>query len=58
MVCEDEVDELGKTGYSDMRRHFVDVLDSGDDDEEKKRGFWKRNVSWISLGALLGVLWV
>jgi len=54
----EEVDELGMVGYIDMKRLFVDVLDSGDDDEEKKRDFLRKNASWISLGVFLGVLWV
>ena len=54
----EEVDELGMVGYIDMKRLFVDVLDSGDDDKEKKRDFLRKNASWISLGVFLGVLWV
>ena len=43
MGCDKEVDELGETGYSDVRRHFVDNFESGDDDEEMKMGFWMKN---------------
>jgi hypothetical protein len=40
---DEEVDVLGMVEYIDMKRQFVDVLDSGDDDEEKKRGFLRKN---------------
>ena len=52
---DEEVDELGITGYGDVKRMFVDVFDSGDDDEEKKRGFLMMNGGWISHEAFLGV---
>jgi hypothetical protein len=56
--CDEEVAELGMTGYGDMKRQILDVLDSGDDDKEKKRGFLMKNEGWISLGEFWGVLWV
>ncbi len=55
MGCEDEVDELGGTGYSDVRRQFFDVLDSGDDDEERKMDFWMKNEGRIGHEAVLRV---
>ena len=59
MGYDEEVDKLGMIGYFDKKRHFfVGILDSGDDDEGKKRGFLRKNASWISLGVFLGVLWV
>jgi hypothetical protein len=50
-----EVDELGMVGYIDKKRQFFDFLDSGDDDEGKKRDFLKQNGGWISRRAFLGV---
>lgn len=55
---DEEVAELGITGYGDVKRQFVNILDSGDDVEERKRGFWMRNVNWISREVILEVLWV
>jgi hypothetical protein len=52
------VDESVETGYSDVKRKFVDFSDSGDDDEGKRRGFLRKNAGWISLEVFLGVLWV
>ena len=56
---DDEVDELDKDGYNSLKRlFFVGILNSSYDDEEKKRGFLRKNASWISLEVFLGVLWV
>ena len=55
MGCEDEVDELGKTGYSDVKRQNFDVLDSDDDDEETKMDFWMKNEGRIGHEAVLRV---
>ena len=41
--CDEEMDELGMIGYNDMKKQFVDVLNDGDDDKEKKMGFLMRN---------------
>ena len=54
----DEKDELDMVGYLDMERQFFDALNSGGDDEEKKMDFLLKNVGWISLEVILGVLWV
>ena len=44
MGYDDEVDELGSmTGYGDVKRQFVNIFDSGDDDEEMKMGFLMKN---------------
>ena len=40
---DEEVDEFDIIGYNSMKRWFVNVFDSGDDDEEKKRGFLMKN---------------
>ena len=56
--CNGEVDELGVTGCDDKGKQFVNVLDSGDGDEEMKKDFLMRNGGWINHGAILGVLWV
>lgn len=52
------MDELSETGCSDVKKYFLEILDSGDDGEEKKRDFLLKNVDWISLEIFLGVLWV
>ena len=49
MRNDEGVDEWGMVEYIDMKRQFVDVLDSDDDDQGKKRGFLRKNTSWISL---------
>ena len=54
---DDEVDELDKDGYNSLKRlFFVGILNSSYDDKEKKRGFLRKNASWISLEVFLGVL--
>jgi hypothetical protein len=55
---DEQVDELDMAGYNDEKRQFVNVLNSGDDDEEMKMGFLMKNAGWISLEVFLGVLWV
>jgi hypothetical protein len=55
---DEQVDELDMAGYNDEKRQFVNVLNSGDDDEEMKMGFLMKNTGWISLKVFLGVLWV
>ena len=58
MGNDEKVDELDMVGYLDMERQFFDALNSGGDDEEKKMDFLLKNVGWISLEVILGVLWV
>ena len=53
--CYEKVDGLDMIGYNGVRRQFVNIFDSGDDDEEMKRDFLIRNGDWINHGALLGV---
>jgi hypothetical protein len=53
--CEGEVDELGGTAYSNVRRQIFDVSDSGDDDVERKMDFWLKNGGQISHEAVLRV---
>jgi hypothetical protein len=52
------VDELGITGYSSVKRKFLNIFDDDDDDEEMKKDFLMKNAGWISLGVFFGVLWV
>ena len=53
--CEEEVDELGMNGYSDVKRQIFYVLDSDDDDEETKMDFWMKNEGRIGHEAVLRV---
>ena len=48
------MDELDMVGYIDMERQFFEALNSGGDDEEKKKDFLLKNVGWINLGVFLG----
>ena len=43
MGYDNNVDELGINGYIDLRRKFVNVFDSDDNDEEMKRDFLMKN---------------
>ena len=52
---EVDSDELGETGYIDMKRKFFDVWSDDDDDKEMKKDFLLTNGDWINLGAFLGV---
>ena len=38
-----KVDELGINRYIDLRRKFVNIFDSDDNDEEMKRDFLMKN---------------
>ena len=38
-----KADEFGINGYIDLRRNFVNVSDSDDNDEEMKRDFLTKN---------------
>jgi hypothetical protein len=53
--CDEVVDELGITGYGDVEGQVVDILNSGDDDEEMRRGFLKKNGDKIGHEAILKV---
>jgi hypothetical protein len=55
---DEQVDELDMAGYNNEKRQFVNILNSGDDDEEMKMGFLMKSGGWINHGAVLGVLWV
>ena len=55
---DNKVDELGINGYINLRRKFVNVFDSDDDDEEMKRDFLMKNEDYINHEAVLKVLGV
>jgi hypothetical protein len=54
--CDEEVDVLGMVGYNSVKGWFVNILDSGDDVGEMRRGFLMRNGEKISREVVLGVL--
>ena len=56
--CDEEVDELGMIGYSDVDKRFLNIFvgdDSDDDDEEMKRDFLLRSGDKIYHETILGV---
>ena len=46
---------MGITGYGDVEGQVVDILNSGDNDEEMRRGFLKKNGDKIGHEAILKV---